>query len=195
MEAVAEFFEHEGHLSRDFIHKQLHERGIPMSPDEVQDILELLCRYGLAQKVQLNGTGPWYEHMHIGERHDHLLCTRCGRVVEFDDEELERVAQRLAREHGFEPLFNKCTIYGICPECRGTQGKRIPLTMISPGERVTVAGFNGGMQIRKRLSDMGISIGQEIEVLNRGGPVIVSIKGSRIALGKGLAHKIMVISV
>ncbi len=192
MQIVDEFMKVEGHISSDYLKGRLQDASVPVSREEVENVLDLLCRYGLAQKVQLNGKGPWYEHLHVGERHDHLLCMRCGKVVEFEHEELNDKVRDAARQHGFEPITNKCTIYGVCPECRNRQGRSLPLTMVSPGERVKIIDFNGGTQLRKRLSDMGISIGQEVEVLNRGGPLIVSVKGSRVALGKGLAQKVMV---
>ncbi len=192
MQIVDEFLQSEGHLSSDYLQERLSQRQLDVSLEEVEGMLDLLCRYGLAQKVHLNGRGPWYEHLHLGERHDHLLCMRCGKVVEFEHEDLEKTMTKTARQYGFEPISKKCTIYGICPECRDKQGQNLPLSMVSPGEKVKIIEFNGGGQLRKRLSDMGISIGQEIEVLNRGGPLIVSVKGSRVALGKGLAQKVMV---
>jgi Fur family ferric uptake transcriptional regulator len=192
MQIVDEFLKVEGHLSTDYLKERLDEKSVRVSMEEVENVLDLLCRYGLAQKVQLNGRGPWYEHLHVGERHDHLLCMRCGKVVEFEHEELDEKVRDAARQYGFEPITNKCTIYGVCPECRSRHGRSLPLTMVSPGEKVKITDFNGGTQLRKRLSDMGISIGQEVEVLNRGGPVIVSVKGSRVALGKGLAQKVIV---
>ncbi len=192
MQIVDEFLTVEGHLTTDYLKEKLNKKSVKVSIDQVEDVLDLLCRYGLAQKVQLNGKGPWYEHLHVGERHDHMLCMRCGKVVEFEHEELDEKIRDAAREYGFEPISNKCTIYGVCPECSSKLGRSLPLTMVSPGERVKITDFNGGTQIRKRLSDMGISIGQEVEVLNKGGPLIVSVKGSRVALGKGLAQKVIV---
>ncbi len=192
MQIVDAFLRLEGHLSVDYLKERLAEAGLDVSASEIEDVLNLLCRYGLAQKVQLNGQGPWYEHMHLGERHDHLLCMRCGKIVEFENEDLNTRVRETAREHGFEPVSDKCTIYGICPDCRKSQSGSMPLPMVAPGEKVRVSLFNGGEQIRKRLADMGIFIGQEVEVLNKGGPIIVSVKGSRVALGHGLAQKVMV---
>ncbi len=189
---VDEFLLHEGHLSPEFMVKKLQEQGIAIDSREVQSILDLLCRYGMAQKVQLNGTGPWYEHLHLGHQHDHLMCVRCGKIVEFEDDDIRCKAELAARSHDFQPVSYRCTIYGVCPECQVKQQPGLPLSMVSPGERVRVVSFSGGSNIKKRLQDMGLTPGEVVEVLNRGGPVIVSVKGSRIALGMGLAQKVMV---
>ncbi len=192
MEVVNEFLSHEGHLSSDFLQTKLTPKHIDISKEKVEEVLDLLCRYGLAQKVQLNGTGPWYEHLHIGENHDHLMCTRCGKVVEFYDEDLREKIFESAKSHGFDPLFYKTTIYGICNECKSKQGQSLPLTMISPGEKAKIVSFKGGSQLKKKLSDMGLVCGEVIEVLGKSGPIILNVKGSRLALGKGIAQKIMV---
>ncbi len=73
----------EGHITPEYLKQKLAETGDNVSLQTVTEVLELLCRYGIAQKVMLNGTGPWYEHLHLGSRHDHLVCTKCGKVVEF----------------------------------------------------------------------------------------------------------------
>ena len=192
MAVVDEFFAHEGHLSEEFITGRLAEKNKKISEDTVTHVLDLLCRYGLAQKVHLNGTGPWYEHLHLGEKHDHLLCTKCGKVVEFEDEELRKQTARSANLHGFQPLFQKTTIFGICDKCKKKHSGAMPLSALSVGERGVIVDFSGGSNLRKKLSDMGLIADQEVEVLSKTGPVILSVKGSRLAVGKGISHKILV---
>ncbi len=50
--------------------------------------------------------------------HEHLICERCGRVVEFQNERLERMLPILADEHGFQHQRHRVEIYGVCRECR-----------------------------------------------------------------------------
>ncbi|MGD0078632.1 MAG: FeoA family protein [Sedimentisphaerales bacterium] len=68
------------------------------------------------------------------------------------------------------------------------------LSEIEEGARVTVVGIQGGRGIRSRLTAMGLLPGARITVLRNGGsgPFVVSIKNSRMALGRGVADKIMV---
>ncbi len=192
LQVVDEFLKHEGHLSADFIYNKIKERDLNISKETIKEILGLLCRYGLAQRVLLNGKGPWYEHLHIGENHDHLMCTRCGKVVEFYDENIKKLLASPAKDLGFEPLFHKTTIYGICKECKDKQGARLPLTMISPGEKVEIVEIAGGEKVKRRLTDLGLLVGEKIEVIGKTGPIILNVKGSRLALGKGVAQKILV---
>jgi len=66
--------------------------------------------------------------------------------------------------------------------------------MVSPGEVVKVVAVRAGWGLQRRLADMGLTPGVQIRVINsqRPGPVVIDIRGSRLALGYGIAHKIMV---
>ncbi len=70
----------------------------------------------------------------------------------------------------------------------------MPLSMVSPGEVVKVVAVRAGWGLQRRLADMGLTIGVQVRVINsqRPGPVVLDIRGSRLALGYGVAHKIMV---
>ena len=70
----------------------------------------------------------------------------------------------------------------------------LPLTMVLPGKKVRVISLAGGRGLVRHLADMGLNIGSEVEVLNRGapGPFIVAVKETRLAIGFGMARKIIV---
>lgn len=72
--------------------------------------------------------------------------------------------------------------------------QHMPLAMVCPGEEVTVVGVKAGRGLAQRLADMGLNRGVTLRVVNSQmpGPVIINLRGSRLALGHGIAHKIMV---
>jgi Fur family ferric uptake transcriptional regulator len=51
------------------------------------------------------------------EHHEHLVCVRCGRVVEFANERLERMLPVIADEHGFRHERQRVEIFGTCRQC------------------------------------------------------------------------------
>ena len=60
-----------------------------------------------------------YEVADEGEHHhDHLICTVCKRIVEFEDEAIEVLQDRVAERYGFALQSHKHELYGICPECQ-----------------------------------------------------------------------------
>ena len=73
----------------------------------------------------------------------------------------------------------------------------MPLAMAQPGETVTLVSLRGGHRMRKRLADMGLTLGMPLRLLQRNGhgPVIVAVKDARLAIGRGMAHHIMVVPV
>ena len=73
-------------------------------------------------------------------------------------------------------------------------GKHLPLAMINPSEEVTVAEIRGGRGLVQRLADMGLTPGTKLKVINSQmpGPILIDLRGSRLALGHGVALKIMV---
>lgn len=70
----------------------------------------------------------------------------------------------------------------------------IPLALVSPGEEVRLVAFRGGFRMRKRLADLGLNIGMTLRVIQRTshGPLVLAVKDSRLAIGRGMAHHIMV---
>ncbi|MFW5986570.1 MAG: FeoA family protein [Halanaerobiales bacterium] len=69
----------------------------------------------------------------------------------------------------------------------------MPLAFLSPGERARVKEIRGGITARKKLTDLGLIKDTEIKVLqNSRGPIIVSAGESRVALGFGMAQKVLV---
>jgi len=71
----------------------------------------------------------------------------------------------------------------------------MPLAMATPGEAVKLVAIRGGQRIRKRLADLGLTPGTVLRVVQADawGPLIVAFKDdARLALGRGMAHNIMV---
>ena len=71
----------------------------------------------------------------------------------------------------------------------------MPLTMATPGADVKLVAIRGGQRVRKRLADLGLTPGTILRVvqMDSWGPLIVAFKDdARLALGRGMAHKIQV---
>ncbi len=70
----------------------------------------------------------------------------------------------------------------------------MPLSMAQPGETVKLVALHGGQQMRKRLVDLGLTLDIPLRLVqgNGKGPLIVAVKDTRLAIGRGMAHHIMV---
>lgn len=184
----------EGHISFQDLMILLEKEGHRFEPDFVKKTLNLLCRYGFASKKKFEGQPTLYEHRHLGLHHDHLVCTKCNKIIEFENQELENMQIQVAALHGFHVLQHKMEIYGLCEDCLKERIRLMPLSYAHEGERGIIEEFMGGSGAQLRLASMGLRRGDEVEVItNRGeGQLVVAVNATRLAMGRGLAKKIMV---
>lgn len=75
----------------------------------------------------------------------------------------------------------------------GPDHRTVPLTLARTGQAYRVVAVAGGCGVQVRLAGMGILPGQVIKIIsaNGVGPVVVSVKGSRLALGRGVSAKLL----
>jgi Fur family ferric uptake transcriptional regulator len=160
----------------------------------VKNTLNFLCRYGFAAKNEFEGRPPMYEHLHLGFHHDHLICTKCGNIVEFESRQLENLQVEIAALHGFHMLQHKMEIYGLCSGCLEARVRLMPLSAAQVGERTIVQEFTGGAGAQMRLAALGMRKGDEVEVITNAGEgqIVVAVNATRLALGRGIAQKIKV---
>lgn len=77
------------------------------------------------------------------------------------------------------------------------QQATMPLSMANNGDTVQLIAIHGGQRLRKRLAELGLNVGMPVRIVqgNGCGPIILAVKNDcRLALGKGMAHHIMVTS-
>jgi Fe2+ transport system protein FeoA len=69
----------------------------------------------------------------------------------------------------------------------------LPLSMVEPGESVKLVRVATGHRLRRRLTELGLIPGVEFKIMqDEGGPLLLAVKDTRLALGRGMAHKIIV---
>lgn len=188
------FLQTERHITTSEFVALLRENGYPFEHDFVRDTLKLMCRFGFARKNRFDNGHIRYEHLHLGQHHDHMICTKCRKIIEFQDEQLENLQVKIAATWGFHMLQHKMDIYGICSECLEDRDQHLPLVLAKKGERLKIKDFTGGSNARMRLLTMGLRIGDEIDVITNidKGQLAVAVDSKRFVLGRGLAQKILV---
>ena len=194
MKVLEVFFQTEQHLSESELSEIIKEKNITLAPDFISDTLDLMCRYGFAHKHRFNNGGIRYEHRHIGQHHDHMICTKCNQIIEFKNNQLENLQLQVAATHGFHMLQHKMEIYGICTHCLKRRLSLMPLMSAKQGEKLIVRDFKGGTRSRMRLMSMGLRVGDQIDVISNLNQrqLVIALDFKRLVLGRGLAEKIMV---
>lgn len=118
-----EVFAHHGHIDVEELLGGMLSRGLKISRATVYRNLDLLVSSGLARRQRLGRDRYLYEHVHGGQRHDHLVCTACGRVVEFVSAGIAALQSEICRAHGFLPTAYNLQINSLCTGCAGAGGE------------------------------------------------------------------------
>jgi len=105
------------HLSTEELYLKLKESMPGIGFATVYRTLKLFAESGIAREIQFGDGQTRYEHLHAGEHHDHLVCTRCGAIMEFENETIEKLQAEVASNHGFTIINHKLELYGICAKC------------------------------------------------------------------------------
>jgi Fur family ferric uptake transcriptional regulator len=106
------------HLSVDAIQRRLRDQGESVGTATVYRTLEKLVESGLVRAHDFGEGFKRYEPVAAQADHEHLICDRCGRVLEFQNERLERMLPIIADEHGFQHARHRVEVHGVCRECR-----------------------------------------------------------------------------
>ena len=115
---VEAFYAMGGHVPIDQLVVQVRRQDPRVSVATVYRTMKLLAECGLAVARQFGDGQTRYEPAEGRRHHDHLICTGCGRIVEFENEKIEELQRRVARSHGFEVESHKLELYGRCAACR-----------------------------------------------------------------------------
>ncbi len=114
-----------GHFPIEELIADLKKRGIRGSKATVYRALPLLTASGILQPAVITGDIKRYEASFGKEHHDHLVCTSCGKVVEFEFEAFEILQREVAARHGFTLEGHLHQLVGRCTDCqaRGAAGE------------------------------------------------------------------------
>ena len=188
------FLQTEKHVSVNELVERLASNGWRLDPEFVKETLGLMCRFGFAHRSRFDNGVVLYEHRQLGQHHDHISCTKCRKILEFEEEQIEQLQIKIAAAHGFHMLQHKLEIYGICNDCLRERIQLMPLALAKPGERLVIKEISGGAGAKMRLLTMGLRINDKIEVItnNSQGQLAIAADLKRYVLGHGLAEKIMV---
>jgi len=105
------------HFSAEDVYKHLLDAGEEIGLATVYRVLTQFETAGLVTRHRFEGGHSVFE-LNRGPHHDHMVCVRCGQVVEFMDETIEQLQEDIARRAGFQMTDHSLYIYGICPQCR-----------------------------------------------------------------------------
>ncbi len=115
-EAVLEIFlDASGHITGEEIYNRVREQHENIGYTTVYRTMKLLCEAGLAVERHFDDGITRYEIEQ--EHHDHLVCLRCGKIIEFECSMIESAQQDIANRYRFRVLRHRHELYGHCSDC------------------------------------------------------------------------------
>ena len=112
------FLNTDKHLTANELYQIVRKKHHKVGYATIYRTLRLLCECGLCRELKVEDGTARYEHLYGHQHHDHLICTKCGRFVEVVDSEIERLQEKLAKQHGFYPERHRMELYGVCRKCK-----------------------------------------------------------------------------
>lgn len=112
------------HMSAEDVYKALIEQGEDVGLATVYRVLTQFEQAGIVERHNFENNLSVFE-IAKDEHHDHLVCDQCGKIIEFHNEEIEQLQERVAQEHGFKLAGHSLVMYGICNDekCRTANKK------------------------------------------------------------------------
>jgi len=112
------FLHTEGHLSGEDLYRLVREQDSNVGQTTVYRTLKLLTDAGLAREVRFGDGRAHYEHNYKHQHHDHMICSECGKIIEFFSPELEAIQDQMAAKYKFELTSHLLRMIGVCSDCR-----------------------------------------------------------------------------
>ena len=122
---VEQFLRTKDHISIDELLARVRKRQPKVGYATVYRTVKLLVDSGLAIERQFGDGQARYEV--VGDHHDHLICMKCGLILEFEDDDIERLQDKIAaRLGGFTVLRHRHELYGLCAKAAGEPNGSCP---------------------------------------------------------------------
>ena len=119
-ELVLKFlYENDGHFTPEVIYTSLKELypDVNIGIATVYRTLTLLETSQIASSISFGVQGKKYE-LGLKKHHDHLICTKCGAIIEFFDETIEKKQEEIAKKFNFQMTDHTMKIFGLCEKCQ-----------------------------------------------------------------------------
>lgn len=89
-----------------------------VSRSTIYRTIKLLQEFGVIKEVIKLSNRTIYEFVVGKSHHDHLVCVECGKIIEFVNEDIEKLQDEVCEEYDFQPIHHRLEIFGVCSECR-----------------------------------------------------------------------------
>ena len=113
-----EFLRSGEHPSTEELYLRVRKKYPQVGYATVHRTLKLFAECGIASVRNFGDGSTRYESLSGDDHHDHLVCSQCGLIIEFEDDQIEKLQEKVARQHRFKVLDHRLELYGLCEKCQ-----------------------------------------------------------------------------
>src|SRR5690242_19942032 len=123
---VETFFHAPNHVSIEELLAEVRRQDPKVGYATVYRTLKLLTECGVAFERKFGDGLTRYELADDSSHHDHLICLDCGKIIEFEEPQIEELQEHIAARHGFVVKSHKHEMYGSCSDCQAKANRNAP---------------------------------------------------------------------
>lgn len=116
VDIIVELYKGKKHVTATELYLKLKEKSDNIGLATVLRFLKQMVQGGIATETKVGGSPARYE-IHIQGHHDHLTCTKCGKICEFHNKAIEDLQLKVAGYFGFKLEYHILELYGTCFDC------------------------------------------------------------------------------
>ena len=115
---LEEIINDNGHRECEDIYLALRKKGTHISRATVYRTMDILVKNNFARKMELGDGRARYESKVDSPHHDHLICISCGKIIEFVNQDIEDLQEKIAKHYHFTLQKHIHQLFGVCKKCR-----------------------------------------------------------------------------
>lgn len=106
------------HLTVEELHVLVKGEDPSIGLTTVYRTMRLFCECNLARANHFEEGRVRYEQQYKTAHHDHMICVQCGKTIEFVNQQIERLQEKVVQKYGFQMVDHRMELFGYCPSCR-----------------------------------------------------------------------------
>ena len=115
---LKEILKDDGHRECEEIYLSIKSHGVSVSRATVYRTLDILVKNNFVRKLNIGNGMARYECKINSPHHDHMICNKCDKIIEFINDDIERFQEEVAKEYHFKLEHHIHHLFGICRECQ-----------------------------------------------------------------------------